>query len=180
MCVCVCEFYATRLLFLLTTKRIIPFQGILLPRDVIITVTVALQQLDFASYLCLLLRVIVNYVSGHRRSSSCVLFFLVISVYFFFRFDFESKCKPRVSYHRDHPLDFTSIFMSVWFVSSFLSVLTFSFFSFVRFPIFDPAKINYTQLIAPRMNFAKTKMWFKCENTVQIRLYEACINFQLV
>lgn len=118
---CVCVFYltcvnATRLLFLLP-KIITPFQGN--SYRLIITVTVALQQLDFASYLCL--RVCVSESLGHKSSSSyssSSCRFLVLGQYIsshFFFFDFESKCKPRVSYHRDHPLDFTSI-MCVCFV----------------------------------------------------------------
>lgn len=111
--VCVCVFYltcvnATRLLFLLP-KIITPFQGN--SYRLIITVTVALQQLDFASYLCLRVCVCVRvWVINRRRR---VVFSFLVNTFHFF-FDFESKCKPRVSYHRDHPLDFTSI-MSVCF-----------------------------------------------------------------
>lgn len=118
ICVCVCvSFMPLDYCFCSHTKRIIPFQGILLPRgrDHNSNSSIATARFRFFFLIVPFTRVIVNYFRS--SSSSCVLF-LVIS----FCFDFESKCKPRVSYHRDHPLDFTSIFYEcvyVWCVSSF-------------------------------------------------------------
>lgn len=83
---CVCVFYltcvnATRLLFLLP-KIITPFQGN--SYRLIITVTVALQQLDFASYLCLRVCVCVRvWVINRRRRirPRCVVFSFLVNTF---------------------------------------------------------------------------------------------------